>query len=265
MNKVCMRSGQALAHILGLFILLFAISSSAGVSNIQDAINKAGKQRMLTQRMLKEYTLVGMGVEYGRPKEKLNISITLFEQQLLELKRYPAGPGITDSLSKVEALWRPIKKIVSSPPDLTNIATLQRDMDALLQACHHTTQLLSEASPNESGYIINVSGRQRMLSQRLASLYMIRAWGLDDPEFSRKHAEVMEQFQAALQELEQSPVTTRNIKKKLKKVRSAFYWFEHTARNEDQKPVPTLITKSSDKILQRMDEITEMYASVVQQ
>ena len=264
MNRVRTGPGQFITLVIGLFALLYSVASSAEINGIQDAINKAGKQRMLTQRMLKEYSLIGMGVEFGNPKENLKKSVALFEQQLFELKQYQVSSAISNSLSEVETLWMPIKGVVSSPPNPDNIASLQRDMDALLQACHKTTQLLSDASPDETGHIINLSGRQRMLSQRLASLYMIRAWGLDDPEFSRKHAEVMTQFQAALQELEQSPATTRNIKKKLKKVRSAFYWFEHTARNKDQKPVPTLITRSSDKILQRMDEITEMYASVVQ-
>ncbi|MEW7976939.1 MAG: hypothetical protein AB2814_05725 [Candidatus Sedimenticola endophacoides] len=46
--------------------LCIAPPLQAGVSDIQDAINKAGKQRMLTQKIMGSYAMLGMNFRVFR-------------------------------------------------------------------------------------------------------------------------------------------------------------------------------------------------------
>ena len=59
--------------LLLLAFVLFGISSQADETALplQTAINKAGRQRMLTQRIVKAYCLVGLGVSTEQSKAQL--------------------------------------------------------------------------------------------------------------------------------------------------------------------------------------------------
>lgn len=49
------------------------------------AINKAGRQRMLTQRMIKAYCQAGLGVMPQQSREQIRNAVKLFDAQLREL------------------------------------------------------------------------------------------------------------------------------------------------------------------------------------
>ena len=53
---------------------------------MEDLINKAGRQRMLCERMVKSYVQVVSGVAPGPAAGELAHSIGVFERQLTELK-----------------------------------------------------------------------------------------------------------------------------------------------------------------------------------
>ena len=51
--------------LLGFFLLLTGNVALAQISDLNSAINKAGRQRMLSQRMAKAYFQIGQQVEVG--------------------------------------------------------------------------------------------------------------------------------------------------------------------------------------------------------
>ncbi len=248
--------------MFGLFILFsFSFSSSAfsGITSLEDAVNRAGKQRMITQRLLKDYAMVGMDLRFGEPKKDLEEKIKFFDQTLTDLEALSVNDDVNQSLVKINGLWKPIKATLSVAPEQNKVASLQKDLELLLKASHENTGLISKASGSKAGEIANISGRQRMLSQRLASLYMLKVWGVDDPEFATKLEKAMVDFTEAHQTLEESPLSTPEIKDKLKKVKRLFIWFEVMGRSKSGKYTPSLISKSADSILVEMDEITKLY------
>lgn len=78
--------------------------------SMNDAVNIAGKQRMLTQRMLKNYAMVGMANSFGDPGKDLQQNISLFDETVKSLLALQINAEINQSLKEDVLLWESIKK-----------------------------------------------------------------------------------------------------------------------------------------------------------
>ena len=71
MNRIVSQSAKPLVVLMlgGVLALLTVTSAWAEITTLSSAINKAGRQRMLTQRIVKAYCLVGMSVQTSTHKK----------------------------------------------------------------------------------------------------------------------------------------------------------------------------------------------------
>jgi nitrate/nitrite-specific signal transduction histidine kinase len=246
--------------------LATALALTTSISAIEiksptHAVDVAGKQRMFTQRMLKDYAMVGMGNTFGKPEQDLKKISADFQSHMESLSSYAKSEEVKKSIKKVEALWNPLKKTLLEAPSKEKVEKLQIDLDALLKASDDTTKLFAKESGKVSGDTINKAGRQRMLSQRMASLYMLKVWEVEDPQFKTKLDDAMKLFKTSLEELEKSSLNTDEIKKLLAKVKRSFMFFEMMSKSKS-KFVPTLIYKKSNDILVNMNSATQKYVAL---
>jgi len=243
-------------------ISVLATSVSAiEISSSTHAVDIAGKQRMFTQRMLKDYAMVGMGNTYGKPAEDLKKISADFQDHMDSLAAYTKSDEVKKSIEKIEALWIPLKKTLAESPSREKVENLQVDLDVLLKAADDTTKLFAKESGKASGETVNKAGRQRMLSQRMASLYMLKVWEVEDPQFKTKLDDAMKLFKTSLAELEKSSLNTDEIKALLAKVKRSFMFFEMMSKSKS-KFVPTLISKKSNDILINMNSATQKYVAL---
>ena len=243
-------------------VSILATSLSAiEITSPTHAVDIAGKQRMFTQRMLKDYAMVGMGNTFGKPADDLKKISVDFQDHMESLASYSKSDEVKKSIEKVEALWIPLKQILSEAPSKEKVAKLQIDLDALLKAADDTTKLFTKASGKSSDETVNKAGRQRMLSQRMASLYMLKVWEVEDPQFKTKLDDAMKLFKTSLGELEKSSLNTDEIKALLAKVKRSFIFFEMMSKSKS-KFVPTLISKKSNDILINMNSATQKYVAI---
>ena len=231
------------------------------ISSPTHAVDIAGKQRMFTQRMLKDYAMVGMGNTFGKPADDLKKISADFQDHMESLENYTKSDEIKKSIEKVKMLWMPLKKTLSEAPSKEKVEKLQIDLDALLKAADDTTKLFAKESGKASGETVNKAGRQRMLSQRMASLYMLKVWEVEDPQFKTKLDDAMKLFKTSLDELEKSTLNTDEIKTLLTKVKRSFMFFEMMSKSKS-KFVPTLISKKSNDILTNMNSATQKYVAL---
>jgi len=258
------KSNTLTGYLLMVIVSILMLEPAyASIENDNDAVNKSGKQRMLTQRMLKDYAMLGMGNTFGQPGEDLQQQIKLFDTSLHDLQQFNQNASIAKSLIKTETLWLPIKQQLKKKPTIEAAADLQKLLDDLLNSCHETTTLLVKMSGRDNSQIINISGRQRMLSQRLAALYMLKVWGINDDNFKQKLEQTMNDFSQAQKKLEASSHNTAQIKSSLQKVKKLFMWFELMANSTSGRYIPSLISKSSDKINSEMNTVTKLYIQVL--
>ena len=243
-------------------ISMLATSVSAiEITSPTHAVDIAGKQRMFTQRMLKDYAMVGMENTFGKPGEDLKKISGDFQDHMESLAAYTKSDEVKKSIEKVETLWTPLKQTLSEAPSKEKVEKLQVDLDDLLKAADETTKLFAKESGTASGETVNKAGRQRMLSQRMASLYMLKVWAVEVPQFKTKLEDAMKLFKTSLAELEKSSLNTDEIKTLLAKVKRSFMFFEIMSKSKS-KFVPTLIYKKSNDILANMNSATQKYVAL---
>jgi len=243
--------------IVSLSLLSFV---NADIVNLNDAINKAGKQRMLTQKMMKNYSMVGMNMKFNNPSKQLTDSISLFDTTISELEKFIKDKKSLKAISEVKSFWNKIKPSISSTPDKTKALELAKSMDKLLKLSHDATVLIMKTSKDSSGDIINIAGKQRMLAQRLGNLYMLKVWslGVDDAKLQKS----IKEFASAQKKLEAFPKNTDEIKSGLADVKKDFAFFEILGASKSKKYIPSLISRSSNKITKQMDIVTKLYVKI---
>ena len=164
-----------------------SLLAHAQITSLNEAINKAGRQRMLSQRMAKAWLALGQGIEPKRAERVLYESMALFDRQFVELKAYAPNPEIKATYNAQEGQWADYKAaLVGNVPD-RSAAPMLLGLDAkVLKLAHQGTLELEQYSGKAVGKLVNMAGRQRMLSQRTAKFYLSQRWGANVPEAAKE-------------------------------------------------------------------------------
>jgi len=241
-----------------VFILISNMSMALDIENFSTAVNISGKQRMFTQQMLKNYAMIGMNNTFGNPKEDLLNIINEFEDHQYSLLAFINKKFLKLNLDNIKPLWKDTKVILLANPEKSKVKQLQNNLSKLLIQADKITKLLAINSKKSSGDIINIAGRQRMLSQKMASLYMLKVWGFNDDKFIDKLNNSILLFKQSKEILKNSNINTDEINNLLSSVDKSFMFFEMMSRSKS-KFIPSLIYKKSNDILRDMNIVTGLY------
>ncbi|MDQ5904981.1 MAG: hypothetical protein QG672_2575 [Pseudomonadota bacterium] len=243
--------------------LMFAGVAQAQITDINSAINKAGRERMLSQRMAKTYFQLGLGVDVDRSKRVLDSSISLFDRQLVELKNYSPTPEIKDTYQKLEGAWIAYKdSLVGAPPNPEGGKKVLALSEQVLALAHQGTVQLEKHSGTTAGRLVNISGRQRMLSQRMAKFNQAVAWGVGDANSAAELEKARKDFTAGHQELSAAPANTQQIKDGLGLVQQQWLFFENALNQKaggDKKQLTSNVATTSERILEEMEVVVGQY------
>ncbi len=253
--------------LAGATTLVLPLSASAQVVSINDAINKAGRQRMLSQRVAKSYMALGQGVLPDAASKTMAMSLALFDRQLVELKAFSPTPDIKTTYNELEAAWSEYKgALVGKTPDKEGAAGVIALSGKVLKLANQGTVQLEGVSGKSAGQLVNMAGRQRMLSQRMAAFYLAASWGVQSTPSAAEVNKARDEFVKAQAILKSAPEATAAIKSELELAESQFAFFDTALRN--LKPgtgdiqAQSNVFTTSERILQVMNNVTGLYEKI---
>lgn len=239
----------------------------AQATDINDAINKAGRQRMLSQRMAKAWLAIGQDVDAAQARRVLDESMALFERQLAELKTFAPTPAIRATYAATELAWREYKTaLIDGAPAKGGGVALVALGGRVLALAHQGTGQLEQHSGQSTARLVNIAGRERMLSQRMAEFYLVQTWELALPDAAKELETARGEFLQALKILRDAPEATAAIRAELDLAEQQWVFFSNAlvhlsdARGNPQRAAD--VFKTSENILQVMDRVTGLYARV---
>lgn len=248
----------------GVCALLFSTLSVAatwqGRMTANDAIDKAGMQRMLSQRILKAYCELGFD-ERGSSRQQLIHAVNLFDANLLQLEGFLAADAAKSGLAKVREAWTPYRALALMPPSVEGARQLLEINHHLLSVTHETVVNMEQSLGTASGRQVNIAGRQRMLSQRLAMFYLLRLWGVGGSAEAALADTAAQEYAAALKELRAFGGNSVEAIALLDNLERAYRLLIKVRSNKTGN-LSFMIATTSERMLNDADQLTRLYVGL---
>ena len=196
------RPGLSLLCLFALGLILPAADALADGPSAAEygvVLNLSGKQRMLTQKMSKEIILIAMDHEKATNLKSLEATAGLFDKTLRGLRDGDAdlslvatsSPRILRQLDRVASIWAEFQPVVDGV--LASGAASRQDVEAiaaqnlpLLKQMNKCVKLYEKDAASAGlssdpglAVTINLSGKQRMLTQKMSKEFFLVAYGHD--------------------------------------------------------------------------------------
>ncbi len=190
-------------------------------------VNRSGQLRMLSQRLVKLALLQAAGVQVEASQARLQNSVTCVDAILQALAKNVSQPTLVDLLAQVAGTWTQLKLALpgAEPKGLQksvqknklpkiDVAQLDDLAEQLLQEAERLTAGLENAGAVPPLKMLNLAGRQRMLSQRFAKYALLEAIGdsARRPLHAARMAEAQTAFEQGLQYLNALPLSSQAIR-----------------------------------------------------
>ena len=227
-------------------------------------INVAGRQRMLSQQMSKFWLMIQHGITARHAHNGMHQAIVEFDQQLAKLNQLEANDGITRSLNALSHVWRPYKS------QLTQADSHQAEMllalgEKVLRAADDLTMKYVALVNDQTARLVNLAGRQRMLSQQLAKLYLLQCSGTDSPNSNSQMQLVRQEFCSAMLELQAAATNEPVLKRQLRLVSNE--WSVMTTDLEgspdgDVAQRANKVSLASERVVKQLESVVDFYSAL---
>ncbi len=228
-----------------------------------EAVNRSGQLRMLSQRLVKLHLLQLAGVQVGQAAEQLKASVLRVDANLSLLGKNLSKSTFGDLLGQVMLTWTRLKHALQDQPRANQMAETDALAEQLLQEAERLTDNLESAGSVVPLHVLNLAGRQRMLSQRFAKYVLLGALAGAGAVGIRQRsqtgmAESREAFEQALRVLNGSPLSNSDIKGALDA--AAIFWQQMLAGAEE---VESSLLQGRQAPLERLERLATASESLL--
>lgn len=178
-------------------------------AQLADAVNRSGQLRMLSQRILSLHLLCSLGVQEVKHAALLDESIDRVDENVTLLRKSLSQPTYGDLLDGIAKSWESIKTSLANK----STEALEQQAESLLREAERLTTNLERSGAAGPLHVLNLAGRQRMLSQRFVKYALLSVVGegatVDLAQASIRATK--REFEEALTYLNGIPLSTPDI------------------------------------------------------
>lgn len=243
--------------LLNLLFPLFAMAegnvhaSAEDVHNIIDICTSS-------ERIMKDYALVGMKVTYHDPKKDLDETVKRLKHEMIELEKTNLSKELHDEEVALHAEWDKIEENLTAKPSKESALELHHKINTFAKHCEVLAEHLAKDTGNPAEHYVVLIARLNLDVQQLAGIYTMKAWGaIGDDEYYGEVKEILEDYLAGYNELmaADKKLVSDSVKKKLKALKKHFMLFEFMAESRSGRFVPLLIAKKAETIYKKTIEV----------
>jgi AmiR/NasT family two-component response regulator len=227
-------------------------------SNWAEAVNRSGQLRMLSQQLVRVFAqrIARVGARHAAAlqddaMQRARENIARLEVLVPSALHHPA-------LTAVSSAWQALQAVIEGRPGVPAVERADACAETLLLAAEHLTQTLEVASGRRALHVVNLSGRQRMLAQRVAKEAMLSLATCRMPS-SAPLTDAVSEFEAALIELERAPLSSDLIRASLSAARDEWLRMMRSLVTFEDGADRTACAVGSDVLVQIFDRLTENY------
>ncbi|WP_457607284.1 type IV pili methyl-accepting chemotaxis transducer N-terminal domain-containing protein [Nitratifractor sp.] len=228
-------------------------------------IDIAGKQRMLSQRIAKDYLYIGKKVAVDKASRQLKASLKEFKEGQTKLGEMINDPEIKNLLAFVNLSLSELEGIVQKPFSLDNAQLVLDLSESMLEGSQYVVDSLKKIANVKESQIIARSGKQRMLAQRIAKYYIAYQAGIKDKNTIDQMKAAVKEFSENHKVLMENKDNTATINQKLAQVDKLWKIVYKFYLNIEKGGLPFIVFTSTDDITRKMNEITELYVALYNQ
>jgi AmiR/NasT family two-component response regulator len=229
-----------------------------------EAMNRSGQLRMLSQRLVKLHWLKCAMTANAEPVALLQASVQRVDDNISYLRSHLSAPTFADLLDPIARSWEALKSALDQdlPTDVDAHA------QALLEGAERLTSSLEISGNAPPLRLLNLAGRQRMLSQRYAmcTLQSLSAPGNAAQGAAAGMLAAQREFESALTFLNSLPLSSPAIQNTLRDAGVAWLRLVSAAKalaraDQSQRDQPlAALASESESLLQLFEQLAAQYA-----
>ena len=237
-----------------------------GAANDAEALNRSGQLRMLPQRLVKLYALNLVVPTSPSNARLLAESSERIDANLAALAKGLSRSTYGDLLDAVRAAWEVLKAALLPPASLAALAQVDLLAERMLLHADRLVANLEAGTMTGRLHVINVSGRQRMLSQRVAKQALLSQLLRGDAATAARHEaeHASDAFDAAMNYLRGLPLSSREIAETLTEAERAWQTLTQAAAQARPRATHQAVGDASEALLALLEQLTERYERSMQ-
>jgi len=238
-------------------------ASGAALDTIK-LIDLADRQRMLSQRIAKDYLYIGKNIAIEKAKKEMKKSLDELTKSHKILLESINDPDIKNLLAFVKMSSEDFKDTARKKYNLDNAQIALDLSESMLEGSQYIVDSLKKKSNIEESGLVAKAGRQRMLAQRIAKYYIAYQAGIKDKNTVDQMKRAVKDFGDVQDLLMQNPSNTPEINRKLNKINRLWKIVYKFYLNIEKGGLPLIVFNTTDTITNEMNTVTNMYVKLYQ-
>ncbi|WP_294951922.1 type IV pili methyl-accepting chemotaxis transducer N-terminal domain-containing protein [Sulfurovum sp.] len=230
--------------------------------DIVQLIDIAGRQRMLSQRIAKDYMYIGKKIAVSKASKELTQSLEEMKTAQKKLVDSINDPDIQNLLAFVQMSSEDFEATSKEPFSIDNAQLILDLSESMLEGSQYVVTSLKKLANVKASKIVDMAGRQRMLAQRIAKYYIAYQAGIRDKNTVDQMKAAVKLFADSNEILMKNENNTPEINRKLNKINRLWKIVYKFYLNIEKGGLPLIVFNTTDDITKQMNDITGLYVEL---